>query len=111
MTAASSLEHLLHVIAGDDASPGIVLAGEPGAGKSAVFAQLIAGSPSSTPECDKEHHPSLVPWEALSESEKEKDRDTVRNIPELLELAGFGVVGVSRHSEPFRAPSAPPIAE
>lgn len=29
-------------------------------------------------------HPSLVPWEEISEAEKQKDRDTVLRIPKLL---------------------------
>jgi hypothetical protein len=41
-------------------------------------------------------HPSLVPWEELSEAEKQKDRDTVNNIPRLIGLAGFRVRKLSR---------------
>jgi hypothetical protein len=36
-------------------------------------------------------HPSLVPWAQLSESEKDKDRDAVRNIPAVLRSVGLGV--------------------
>lgn len=36
-------------------------------------------------------HPLLVPWEKLSEPEREKDRDAVRNLPRLIELAGLRV--------------------
>ncbi len=36
-------------------------------------------------------HPLLVPWEQLSEPEKDKDRDTIRNLPKLVEKAGFRV--------------------
>ncbi|MEY2557342.1 MAG: hypothetical protein QOE34_767 [Verrucomicrobiota bacterium] len=36
-------------------------------------------------------NPLLVPWEKLSEVEKEKDRDTIRNIPRLVQKAGFRV--------------------
>jgi class 3 adenylate cyclase/tetratricopeptide (TPR) repeat protein len=39
----------------------------------------------------RKHHPLLIPWEKLSEPEKEKDRDTVRNLPLLIERAGFRV--------------------
>lgn len=39
----------------------------------------------------KKVHPSLVPWEQLSEAEKDKDRDAVRNIPSVLATAGLGV--------------------
>jgi hypothetical protein len=36
-------------------------------------------------------HPSLVPWSALSEDEKEKDRDTIRSLPLFLSRAGFQI--------------------
>ena len=36
-------------------------------------------------------HPDLVPWEALDERAKDKDREAVRSIPLLLERAGFRV--------------------
>ncbi len=39
----------------------------------------------------RKHHPLLVPWDQLSEVEKEKDRDTIRNLPKLVEKAGFRV--------------------
>ena len=39
----------------------------------------------------RKHHPLLVPWEALDEVEREKDRVTVRNVPWLVEKAGFRV--------------------
>ncbi len=38
----------------------------------------------------KQHH-LLVPWEALDEVEREKDRVTVKNLPWLVEKAGFRV--------------------
>jgi hypothetical protein len=37
----------------------------------------------------KKTHPCLVPWEDLPEDEREKDRQAVRVIPELLAKAGF----------------------
>jgi hypothetical protein len=40
----------------------------------------------------RKQHPSLIPWEQLSAEEKEKDRDTVRLFPEILELAGLQLV-------------------
>lgn len=40
---------------------------------------------------DGKHHPLLVPWQQLSEIHKEKDRDTVRNLPRLIAKAGFRV--------------------
>ena len=30
-------------------------------------------------------HPSLITWEALSETEKQKDRDTILRLPVLLD--------------------------
>lgn len=30
-------------------------------------------------------HPSIIPWEALPEPEKQKDRDTILRIPKILE--------------------------
>jgi len=38
---------------------------------------------------DKKQHPLLADWEQLSELERNKDRDTVRNLPHLIERAGF----------------------
>ncbi len=45
----------------------------------------------------RKQHPLLVPWEALDETERDKDRVTVRNVPWLVEKAGFRVrkLGVS----------------
>jgi hypothetical protein len=40
----------------------------------------------------RKRHPSLVPWGDLSEHEREKDRQTVRHIPEVLATAGLRVV-------------------
>ncbi len=37
-------------------------------------------------------HPSLVLWEDLPESEKDKDRQTVLRIPQYLGLAGLKMV-------------------
>jgi hypothetical protein len=39
----------------------------------------------------KQLHPSLVPYDQLSEPEKEKDRDTIRQIPGLLSRIDFQV--------------------
>jgi hypothetical protein len=44
---------------------------------------------------EKRIHPSIVPYEQLSESEKEKDRDTVRNIPRILSLIDFQIYRTS----------------
>ena len=39
----------------------------------------------------KETHPSLLPWEELSEEEKEKDRNSVRVIPRILKKVNLKV--------------------
>jgi class 3 adenylate cyclase len=39
----------------------------------------------------RKQHPCLIPWADLPEGEKQKDRDTVINLPELIEKAGFRV--------------------
>ncbi len=36
-------------------------------------------------------HPMLVDWDELPESERDKDRDAVRAIPELLAAAGYSL--------------------
>jgi hypothetical protein len=40
------------------------------------------------PERDEDRmlHPDLIPWDELSDSDKEKDRDNIRQIPHLLKL-------------------------
>jgi hypothetical protein len=46
------------------------------------------------PVTDKEQkiHSSLVPYDRLSEADKESDRDFVRGIPRILRKAGFTIV-------------------
>ena len=41
----------------------------------------------------KKEHPSLLPWDdpAFPESEKRQDRSAVRQIPQLLALAGYQI--------------------
>jgi hypothetical protein len=39
----------------------------------------------------RKRHPLFVDWALLSEVEKNKDRDAVRNLPSLIERAGFRV--------------------
>jgi hypothetical protein len=57
-----------------------------------------------TPRDDRrKHHPSLLPWDELPESEREKDRDSVRDLPRVLADAGLQVVRL----EPIPAPAAP----
>lgn len=46
------------------------------------------------PEVDKDKkiHNCLVPYNQLSEADKESDRDFVRGIPQILAAAGFKIV-------------------
>jgi hypothetical protein len=48
-------------------------------------------------------HPLLVPYDALEEGEKEKDRQTVRDIPEVLRRAGL----VARPGDQANPPPLP----
>lgn len=43
---------------------------------------------------EKKVHPDLIPWDELDEAGKEKDRNAVRTIPELLEGVGLGIYPV-----------------
>jgi hypothetical protein len=40
---------------------------------------------------EKKIHPCLVPWDDLTEEQKEKERDSVRDIPEILDASGFEI--------------------
>ena len=40
---------------------------------------------------EAKRHPDLIPFEDHSEEDKEKDREAVRRIPELLRSAGYGL--------------------
>ncbi len=46
------------------------------------------------PETDKDNkiHSCLVPYDQLSESDKDSDRDMVRGIPDILAAAGYKMV-------------------
>jgi len=46
------------------------------------------------PVTDKEEkvHSCLVPYSMLSEQDKESDRDMVRGIPKILNIAGYTIV-------------------
>jgi hypothetical protein len=41
---------------------------------------------------DKKITPLLVPWEELPDSERDKDRDPVRELPQMLAYAGFEIL-------------------
>ncbi len=44
------------------------------------------------PKRDERHHPSLVPWDRLSEDDREKDREAVRNMSTVLADVGLQIV-------------------
>jgi hypothetical protein len=50
---------------------------------------------------DKERrvHEALVPWSALPEAQRQKDRDMVNGIPQVLARAGYTILR-SRRAEP-----------
>jgi len=53
-------------------------------------------------------HPSIVPYDQLSEPEKEKDRDTIKQIPEILSLIDFQVY---RREQSVRLLAELPVGE
>jgi hypothetical protein len=40
----------------------------------------------------EKHHPDLIPWEALSEEARDKDREAITGLPGILASAGFEMV-------------------
>ena len=46
-------------------------------------------------DAERKRHPLLVPWHELPESEREKDRAPVRELPKFVARAGFEIVRVS----------------
>jgi len=60
------------------------------------------------PERDDDHriHSGIVDWEQLPESERDKDREPIREIPEMLAYAGFEIVRVGNLGNP--EPAQPP---
>ncbi|MCD4750460.1 MAG: hypothetical protein K8R59_13905 [Thermoanaerobaculales bacterium] len=47
---------------------------------------------ADTTDPSRKLHSGLVPWQELSESEREKDREMVRSIPRILARAGFTIM-------------------
>ena len=45
-------------------------------------------------------HPCLVQYAAMSEEDKEKDRNAVRHYPDIVELAGFGIANAGAPIDP-----------
>jgi hypothetical protein len=46
---------------------------------------------AETQAAERQTHPSIVPWYELSDNEKDKDRQAVRDLPRRLERAGFTI--------------------
>jgi voltage-gated potassium channel Kch len=44
----------------------------------------------------QKRHPNLIPWDRLSEDDKDKDRRAVLSVPQVLREAGFDVAGRQR---------------
>ena len=51
-------------------------------------------------------HPLLVPWADLSESEREKDRDSIRAIPRMLARVGYALELPTPSEEDSQVPQA-----
>jgi voltage-gated potassium channel Kch len=47
---------------------------------------------------DDKHHPDMTDWDGLTERAKEKDRDVIRNMPEILRQAGFQILRLNSAS-------------
>ncbi len=61
--------------------------------------KLASGWSYGSPRNDAaRRHDCLLPWEKLAETEREKDRDAVRNIPELLAEVGLQPVRLAKRS-------------
>jgi hypothetical protein len=52
--------------------------------------------PEKVDDGDRKEHPDLIPWHRLSDEDKEKDRNTVRGIPQILDRVGFAVAEKGR---------------
>jgi hypothetical protein len=57
-----------------------------------------------TKDAARKRHPSLVPWAELSEEERDKDRDPVRELPRMLARVGFRIDRVGRGAAGEREP-------
>ena len=53
-------------------------------------------------------HPSIVPWSELSEEERDKDREPVRALPEMLARVGFELRLPASPATPAAEPPASP---
>jgi hypothetical protein len=53
--------------------------------------------PSPMKDVGQKLHPLLVPWESLTDEQKDKDRNAVRAIPTLLARAGYAIAPRERN--------------
>ena len=53
----------------------------------------------------RRHHPLLVPWNQLSELDRDKDRAVIRNLPAMIERAGFRLKKLASADMPADASS------
>ena len=45
----------------------------------------------------------MVDWESLDETERDKDREPIQEVPAMLAYAGFEIVRMSELGDPARA--------
>jgi hypothetical protein len=57
---------------------------------------------------EKLRHPSLIPWDELSDEEREKDRDAVLAIPTILSRAGYAIERLTPDLSPVRVSTVDP---
>jgi hypothetical protein len=55
-------------------------------------------------------HPLIVDWDALSDAEREKDRDSIRELPRLLAAAGYALVPTPSNGQYLPDAGAPIVA-
>ena len=68
-----------------------------------VLERLLGGWTLGPRDTEKKMRPTLVPWVDLPEDEKEKDRQVVRGIPEMLKEIGLEI----RRSTPAQTKKSP----
>jgi voltage-gated potassium channel Kch len=61
--------------------------------------------PGAEKDPERKLHPLLVPWEQLTDEERDKDRDPVRALPAMLAAAGFEILRI-RAGSPDAATAA-----
>ena len=55
--------------------------------------ELETGGPGND---ERKIHPDLLPWDALSEADKDKDRNASASLPATLHDAGFQILRLPR---------------